>query len=71
MPGPRSTRRASDLVLSVLSAGQQPKLMFVVNALPIKLDDEGAEAIGFLAGSFDIKIGANSFVNAAANVEIR
>jgi len=55
----------------VLSAGQQPKLMFVVNALPIKLDDEGAEAIAFLAGSFDIKIGANSFVNAAANVEIR
>jgi len=55
----------------VLSAGQQPKLMFVVNTLPIKLDDEGAEAVGFLAGSFDIKFGADRFVNAAANVEIR
>jgi hypothetical protein len=55
----------------VLSAGQQPKLMFVVNALSIKLDDEGAEAVGFLAGSFDTKIGADRFVNAAANIEVR
>ena len=52
-------------------AGHQAKLMFVVNALAIKLDDEGADPFGFLAPPVDIKLDAESFMNAPANVEIR
>ena len=55
----------------VPSAGHQAKLMLVVDALAVKLDDEGADPFGFLASPVDTKLDAEGFMNAPANVEIR
>lgn len=53
-----------------LPAGKQSKLVFIMHTLPIKLDNQGSETIGFSACSVDIEPATQGFMHAPANIEI-
>ncbi|MBB3355488.1 hypothetical protein FHT70_005450 [Rhizobium sp. BK049] len=51
-----------------LPAGKQSKLVLIMHTLPIKLDNQGSETIGFSACPVDIEPATQGFMHAPANI---
>jgi hypothetical protein len=53
-----------------LPADQQSKLVLVMHALPVKLDDKGAETGGFLACSVNLELATQRFMDTPTHIEV-